>query len=112
VTPVSKWAPSPRSAASLSSTAKAPTAAKNIAPRGEIVLVGLRVDAALPEVERAINEALLSGKGSLRVVHGFGSGRLAAAVREFLSDHPGVASHRPGDAQEGGEAATIAELKD
>jgi DNA mismatch repair protein MutS2 len=83
-----------------------------MAPRGEIVLVGLRVDAALPEVERAINDALLSGKGSLRIVHGFGSGRLAAAVREFLSEHPGVGSHRPGDAQEGGDAATIAELSD
>jgi DNA mismatch repair protein MutS2 len=83
-----------------------------MAPRGEIVLVGLRVDAALTEVERAINDALLSGKGSLRIVHGFGSGRLAAAVREFLAEHPGVESHRPGDAQEGGDAATIAELAD
>lgn len=76
----------------------------------EIVLVGLRVDAALPEVERAINEALLQGKGTLRVVHGHGTGRLAAAVKEFLSEHPGVASHRPGDASEGGTAVTIARL--
>ena len=108
-TPVSRWAPVPRSSAV---PAKAPAAAPAAGPRGEIVLVGLRVDAALPEVERAINDALLSGKGSLRIVHGFGSGRLAAAVREFLADHPGVSSHRPGDAQEGGEAATIAELRD
>jgi DNA mismatch repair protein MutS2 len=108
-TPASKWAPVPRASSPATTT---PTASKAAAPRGEIVLVGLRVDAALPEVERAINDALLSGKGSLRIVHGFGSGRLAAAVREFLSEHPGVASHRPGDAQEGGDAATIAELGD
>jgi DNA mismatch repair protein MutS2 len=106
---VSKWAPIPRASAGDARVAPAPKAA---APRGEIVLVGLRVDAALPEVERAINDALLAGKGSLRIVHGFGSGRLAAAVREFLADHPGVSSFRPGDDTEGGDAATIAELRD
>ncbi|MHB1048327.1 MAG: endonuclease MutS2 [Thermoanaerobaculia bacterium] len=107
--PVSKWAPIPRASAGEAKVAPAPKVA---APRGEIVLVGLRVDAALPEVERAINDALLAGKGSLRIVHGFGSGRLAAAVREFLADHPGVSSFRPGDDTEGGDAATIAELRD
>ena len=106
---VSKWAPIPRASVGEAKVAPAPKAA---APRGEIVLVGLRVDAALPEVERAINDALLSGKGSLRIVHGFGSGRLAAAVREFLADHPGVSSYRPGDDTEDGDAATIAEMKD
>ena len=76
----------------------------------EIVLVGLRVDAALPEVERAVNDALVGGRSALRVVHGHGTGRLAAAVKEFLSEHPGVASHRPGDEKEGGGAVTIALL--
>lgn len=106
---VSKWAPIPRASVGEAKLAPAPKVA---APRGEIVLVGLRIDAALPEVERAINDALLAGKGSLRIVHGFGSGRLAAAVREFLADHPGVSSFRPGDDSEGGDAATIAELRD
>ncbi len=76
----------------------------------ELVLVGQRVDAALPLVERAINDALLSGKGALRLVHGHGTGRLAAAVREFLTSHPGVASFRYADASEGGPAVTIARL--
>jgi DNA mismatch repair protein MutS2 len=76
----------------------------------ELVLVGQRVDAALPLVERAINDALLSGKGALRLVHGHGTGRLAAAVREFLTSHPGVASFRYADAAEGGPAVTIARL--
>jgi DNA mismatch repair protein MutS2 len=80
------------------------------APRSEVVLIGQRVDDALPEIERAINDALLSGRGSLRIVHGFGTGRLAAAVREFLAEHPGVSRHRPGDDKEGGNAVTIAEL--
>src|ERR1035441_9921561 len=57
----------------------------------EVVLVGQRVDEALPVVEKAINDALLSGKAALRLVHGHAPGRLAAAVREFLQTHPGVA---------------------
>ena len=79
-------------------------------PAAEIVLVGKRVDEALPEVEQALNAALLSGRSSLRIVHGHGTGRLAAAVREFLDDHPGVAAHRPGEPREGGPAVTIAVL--
>ena len=67
----------------------------------EVVLVGQRVDDALPVVEKAINDALLSGKAALRLVHGHGTGRLAAAVREFLKTHPGVASYRWGDAEGG-----------
>jgi len=74
------------------------------------VLIGLRVDAALTELESAVDDALLAGKGALRVVHGYGTGRLGAAVKEFLSEHPGVASYRPGDANEGGAAVTIAKL--
>jgi DNA mismatch repair protein MutS2 len=76
----------------------------------EVVLVGQRIDDALPVVERAINDALLSGKAALRLVHGHGTGRLAAAVREFLKTHPGIASYRWGDEQEGGQAVTIARL--
>jgi len=79
-------------------------------PAAEVVLVGKRVDEALPEVEHALNEALLTGRSSLRIVHGHGTGRLAAAVREFLDTHPGVAAHRPGEPREGGLAVTIAVL--
>jgi DNA mismatch repair protein MutS2 len=101
--PLSKKSSSPRSSdLSASSPAVVATA--------ELVLVGQRVDAALPLVERAINDALMSGKGALRLVHGHGTGRLAAAVREFLTSHPGVASFRYADASEGGPAVTIARL--
>jgi DNA mismatch repair protein MutS2 len=88
----------------------APSAGEPAASGPEVVLVGLRVDEALPEVERALNQALLAGKGALKIVHGHGTGRLAAAVREFLDTHPGVAGHRPGGAREGGTAVTVARL--
>jgi len=87
-----------------------PPFSSGVLATAEVVLVGQRIDDALPVVERAINDALLSGKAALRLVHGHGTGRLAAAVREFLKTHPGIASYRWGDAQEGGQAVTIARL--
>jgi DNA mismatch repair protein MutS2 len=87
-----------------------PPSSSGVALTAEVVLVGQRVDDALPVVEKAINDALLSGQAALRLVHGHGTGRLAAAVREFLKTHPGIASYRWGDAEEGGQAVTIARL--
>ena len=104
-------APSPpRRPAPAPPSRPAAAAVERAASGPEVVLVGLRVDEALPEVERALNAALLAGQGTVRVVHGHGTGRLAAAVREFLDAHPGVASHRPGEAREGGTAVTVARL--
>jgi DNA mismatch repair protein MutS2 len=107
--PAGRAVPVRMSAAAPSRTAS-PAPASGVLPTAEVVLVGRRVDEALPVVERAINDALLSGKAALRLVHGHGTGRLAAAVREFLQTHPGVASYRWGDASEGGQAVTIARL--
>jgi DNA mismatch repair protein MutS2 len=109
--PLAAPAPSRRPAAApVPPSPRAPTAREPAVSGAEVVLVGLRVDEALPEVERALNDALLAGKGAVRIVHGHGTGRLAAAVREFLDTHPGVASHRPGEAREGGTAVTVARL--
>jgi DNA mismatch repair protein MutS2 len=109
---------SPAGRALLVRTAVAPSArgatpppsSSGVVLTAEVVLVGQRVDDALPVVEKAINDALLSGQAALRLVHGHGTGRLAAAVREFLKTHPGIASYRWGDAEEGGQAVTIARL--
>ena len=102
-------APLSKKSLSPSSSDLSPASSAVVAT-AELVLVGQRVDAALELVERAINDALISGKGALRLVHGHGTGRLAAAVSEFLTSHPGVASIRYADASEGGPAVTIARL--
>ncbi|HSB62907.1 MAG TPA: Smr/MutS family protein [Thermoanaerobaculia bacterium] len=108
--PAGRAVPLRTPALASSRAANPPTPSSGVVATAEVVLVGLRVDEALPVVEKAINDALLSGKAALRLVHGHGTGRLAAAVREFLQTHPGVASYRWGDAQEGGQAVTIARL--
>ena len=77
----------------------------------EIKVIGQRIEEALPEIEKFLDAALLSGASRIRIVHGHGTGRLREAVREHFREHPAVASLHPADPREGGNGATIVELK-
>lgn len=79
------------------------------APRWEVNVIGLRVDEALPIVDKALNEAVLGGLPSLSIIHGRGTGRLKKAIREYLATHVLVKGFRSGEAQTGGEAVTVVE---
>jgi len=74
-------------------------------------LIGQRVDDALEESDKFLDRALLEGKSAVRIIHGFGTGRLRTAIREHLRKHPAVKSWRPGAENEGGDGATIAVLE-
>lgn len=76
----------------------------------ELNLVGSRVEPALDRLDRFLDRALLSRHERVRVVHGFGSGRLRGAVREHLRTHPAVAEYRSGRRDEGGDGATVVTL--
>ncbi len=76
----------------------------------ELDLIGQRVEPALEVLERYLDQAALAGMGGVRVIHGHGSGRLRRAVREALSVHPAVESHRSGGSGEGGDGATVVKL--
>ncbi|MBW2619308.1 MAG: Smr/MutS family protein, partial [Deltaproteobacteria bacterium] len=77
----------------------------------EINIIGLRVEEALLVVDKALDDAVLSGIDRLAIVHGLGTGALRRAVREFLVEHPQV---RRVYSPEGGRGAAItqAELAD
>lgn len=77
----------------------------------ELQLIGQRVDDALVELDRYLDQAMLGERDELRVVHGHGSGRLRKAVRRHLANHPAVASHRAGEEGEGGNGATVVTLR-
>jgi len=79
-------------------------------PRGEVNVVGLRVDDALPVVDKALDDAVLGGLSSVRVIHGKGTGRLKQAIRDYLSQHALVKGIRGGDMRRGGEGVTIVDL--
>jgi DNA mismatch repair protein MutS2 len=79
-------------------------------PSIELNLRGLRVEEAIPHLEKYLNDAYLARLPPVRIIHGKGTGALRRAVREHLEGHPLVASYRPGDQHEGGDGVTVAEL--
>ena len=74
-------------------------------------LRGQTVEEAIELMTVTLDQAALDGRPSLRVIHGHGTGKLKAAVREYLSSSPYGFSFRPGKSDEGGDGATIVELK-
>lgn len=74
-------------------------------------IIGMRVDEALPELERFLNHASLEGNGEVRVIHGKGTGTLRRAVRDYLDGHPLVLEFRKGEQFEGGDGATVVTLR-
>jgi DNA mismatch repair protein MutS2 len=76
----------------------------------ELNLLGRTTDEARPAVEKFLDDALLAGYDSVRVVHGKGTGALRRAVEELLRGHPLVARFRPGGPGEGGTGATVVDL--
>ena len=72
---------------------------------------GKAADEALDEVVAALDRATLAAVPFLRIIHGHGTGKLKATLREYLKDSPYVAGTRPGDRAEGGDGVTIATLR-
>jgi DNA mismatch repair protein MutS2 len=79
---------------------------------GELLLVGSTVDQAIDRLEKFLDESLLGEQRTLRLIHGFGTGRLKEAVVDYLHKHPLVTHVRTASPEEGGGGVTIAELKD
>jgi len=75
-------------------------------------LVGLRVEEAIPLLDKTIDRAILDGYNQIHVVHGHGTGRLRQAVQEFLTEHAIVTGFHPEKQGSGGTGVTVVELKD
>jgi DNA mismatch repair protein MutS2 len=76
----------------------------------ELDLRGQRVEEALLEVDKYLDDAFLTGLPFVRIVHGKGTGTLRQAVRQQLHKHPLVNSYRSGEQGEGGSGVTVAYL--
>ena len=76
----------------------------------EVRLIGRTTDEARDILEKYLDDAFLAGLGTVRIIHGKGTGALRRAVEELLAAHPLVTSHRAGDPHEGGAGATVAVL--
>jgi DNA mismatch repair protein MutS2 len=91
---------------------EAPTCRVSFRPRPDqlpsLNLVGLRVEEALPLVDRLLDQAILQGAERVDIIHGTGTGRLKKAVREYLKHHTMVKAVH-GDVNPG---VTLVDLKD
>jgi DNA mismatch repair protein MutS2 len=84
---------------------------ENLSAASEINVIGKTVDDATREVEKFVDRAFLAGMPRVRIVHGSGMGILRKALREFLKQHPHVATVSEPPQNEGGAGATVAELR-
>jgi DNA mismatch repair protein MutS2 len=87
------------------------TSANSDDMRMEINLIGRTVDEATEELEKYLDRAFLAGLPRIRVIHGHGAGILRRGVREFLKGHPHVATIAEAPQNEGGQGATLVELR-
>ena len=88
---------------------EARTAAVSTA-RIRIDLRGQRVDEALSEVQRFVDEALVGGVPSVEILHGKGTGALRAAIHRQLAGRPDVAAYAVAPPDRGGDGVTVVDL--
>ena len=79
-------------------------------PTSELDLRGSRAEDALIKVEEFLDRGLRDGHGSVRIIHGRGTGALRRAVRELLARHSLAKSFAPAAPDNGGDGATVVEL--
>lgn len=79
---------------------------------GELDIRGMASDEAILELDNYIDNAVLSGLETIRIIHGKGTGVLRKAVQTHLRSHKCIKSYRLGTFGEGENGVTVAELKD
>ena len=88
---------------------------RNLAPRPsasrECNLIGMTTSEGVAEAEAFLDAAVVANLHEVRIVHGYGTGKLRAAVHEMLRRHPRVEQFRLGKYGEGEGGVTVVELK-
>lgn len=79
--------------------------------RNEIDLRGMMGDEACLAVDQYLDEAVMNGCESVRLIHGKGTGALRTAIWKYLRGDRRIASFRIGRYGEGDGGVTVVELK-
>ena len=74
-------------------------------------VIGMRVDEALPLVDKAIDHALIRGLEHIEIIHGLGTGRLKEAIRKHLIEHSYVKHFGSDEQSRGGAGVTQVEIE-
>ena len=79
--------------------------------QSEIDVRGMRVDEALQAVMYFIDDAVMVGIASVRILHGTGTGALRQMIRQYLGTVHGVKTYRDEHIQFGGAGITVIEFE-
>lgn len=77
----------------------------------EINVIGLTVEEATQIIDKYLDNCMLSGIPSVRIVHGKGTGKLMHGIHTYLKNNHYVKSFRLGAYGEGDLGVTVVELK-
>jgi len=79
--------------------------------KSEIDVRGMRGDEALQAVMYFIDDAVMVGVASVRILHGTGTGALRQMIRQYLGTVHGVKTYRDEHIQFGGAGITVVEFE-
>ena len=103
--------PSPYAPKKFSRTSKGRIGmSKSLSVSTEINLLGKTVDEAVAELDKYLDDALLSHLNTVRVIHGKGTGALRKGIHEYLRRQKHVKSYHLAEFGEGDAGVTIVEL--
>ena len=74
-------------------------------------LIGYRVDDALIALDKYLDDCVLRGLKEVKIIHGYGSGKLREGIHSFLKRRKNVDKYRIGSELDGGSGSTIVSLK-
>lgn len=77
----------------------------------EVNVIGMRYVEAMETVDKFLDDALMLGYPSIRIIHGMGTGTLRKGIRKMLDHKDFVESYRDGGPNEGGLGATLVYFK-
>jgi DNA mismatch repair protein MutS2 len=77
----------------------------------ELNLIGLTTAEAEYELDRFVDEAYMASLPQIRIIHGFGTGALKNFVHHFLKNHDLIERFAFAPPNQGGNGATIGQLK-
>jgi DNA mismatch repair protein MutS2 len=80
-------------------------------PAAEINVIGETAEEAQEHVDKFLDSAFVNGRFKVRVIHGHGKGVLRRTLQEMFTSHPHVEKFYPASPREGGQGATIVELR-
>ena len=84
---------------------------KSLSVSPEINLLGKTVDEAVAELDKYLDDAVLSHLSTVRIVHGKGTGALRKGIHEYLRRQKHIKSYHLAEYGEGDAGVTIVELK-